>query len=248
MDIREAKMILHSWRATGADAGDPRFSEALRMAECDPALAEWLAREQALDAALSGKLREVPVPEGLGEDILARHVEVARVPAARKRTLLALAAAIAMVAMIASVWLLTVSGNRGFASYRSRMVGNLAELRLDFAGARLSDVQEWLARNRGLADCRVPEALQGLPTLGCKVWAWRGKPVTLICFSLGQGRVAHLFVVPRASMPDPPDGDQIQFAEVDGWMTANWSEGRDVYLVVRKSDEGSLRRLLNSKA
>ena len=57
MDNQKAKFILQSWRPGGADAGDPHFHEALAQTGRAPDLAEWFAREQALDVAKGDALR-----------------------------------------------------------------------------------------------------------------------------------------------------------------------------------------------
>jgi hypothetical protein len=71
MTNQEAKFTLGAYRAGGQDAGDPVFAEALEQAKRDPALGAWLAREQAHDAIVAAKLREVAPPAGLRAAILA---------------------------------------------------------------------------------------------------------------------------------------------------------------------------------
>ncbi len=70
MDKDEAKFLLGSFRPDGADAGDPDFSEALKLAAEDRELGEWLADERALDAAFATALSSVAAPAGLRERIL----------------------------------------------------------------------------------------------------------------------------------------------------------------------------------
>ena len=67
----EAKFLLRAYRPQGADAQDPAFAEALAAARNDPELAAWLAAEEAFDATLAGKLREITPPAGLEEAIIA---------------------------------------------------------------------------------------------------------------------------------------------------------------------------------
>ena len=56
MDKERARFVLSCFRPDGADAGDPDFAEALRMAAGDRELGEWLARERAQDAAFAQAL------------------------------------------------------------------------------------------------------------------------------------------------------------------------------------------------
>ncbi|MFD0892975.1 hypothetical protein KBB96_16265 [Luteolibacter ambystomatis] len=71
MDKEHARFVLRSFRPEGADAGDPDFAGALRLAAEDRELGEWLAGERARDAAFSDALGRVPIPADLREDILA---------------------------------------------------------------------------------------------------------------------------------------------------------------------------------
>ena len=71
MDKEQARFILRSFRPDGADAGDPDFAEALKLAMENRELGEWLASERAFDAAFASALVTVDLPEHLREDILA---------------------------------------------------------------------------------------------------------------------------------------------------------------------------------
>jgi hypothetical protein len=71
MDKEAARFILHSFRPDGADAGDPDFAEALKLATENRELGEWLASERAFDSAFANALVRVNLPENLREDIMA---------------------------------------------------------------------------------------------------------------------------------------------------------------------------------
>lgn len=62
MNNDEAKFILSAYRPSGRDANDARFTEALNQAKQDPALREWLAQSQALDAVVMKKLSGIVPP------------------------------------------------------------------------------------------------------------------------------------------------------------------------------------------
>jgi hypothetical protein len=248
MDTRQAKFVLQSCRPRGADADDPQFAGALREAERDAELAEWFAQEQSLDNAIAAKLREYPVPEELHESILAGRPG-GELPVPRRRWApLALAAALVVLATLAAFWFLGSDLRKDFSSYRAQMVENLSSLQLDFVSANLPKVRAWLVSNRHVSGYVVPDGLQKLPSIGCKTWTWRAKPVALICFSLRDGRAVHLFVVPRSAVPDPPAAGAPHFVPQAGWMTGSWTEGDFVYVVAQKGDEASLQQLLDFKA
>lgn len=71
MDKERAKFLLSSFRPDGADAGSSDFAEALSLVAENRELGEWLAQERAEDAAFAQALNEVPIPDGLRDEILA---------------------------------------------------------------------------------------------------------------------------------------------------------------------------------
>lgn len=70
MDKDKAKFLLGSFRPDGADAGDPDFADALKLAAEDRELGEWLAAERAQDAVFAMALGSVTPPATLRERIL----------------------------------------------------------------------------------------------------------------------------------------------------------------------------------
>ena len=67
----EARLLFSAYRPGGKDADDPTFAAALEAAKSDPALAQWLAEQQAFDEAVAGHLRTVEIPADLRARILA---------------------------------------------------------------------------------------------------------------------------------------------------------------------------------
>lgn len=71
MDNDQARFILNSFRPDGADAADPSFAEALKLAVENRELGEWLAEQRAFDAAFANALGSVELPEHFREDLIA---------------------------------------------------------------------------------------------------------------------------------------------------------------------------------
>lgn len=71
MDNDEARFILKSFRPDGADAQDPDFAEALKLAIENRELGEWLSSERALDSAFANAMGSLDLPNHLRADILA---------------------------------------------------------------------------------------------------------------------------------------------------------------------------------
>ena len=94
----EARLLFSAYRPGGKDADDPTFAAALEAAKNDPALAQWLAEQQAFDHAVAGHLRAVEIPADLRARILAGAAVSrprSRWTAARVWALVALLAAVA---------------------------------------------------------------------------------------------------------------------------------------------------------
>lgn len=77
MDREQARFILRSFRPCGADGCDADFAEALKLANQDLELGQWLASERAFDAEFAAALARLSMPECLRESILA-HLAIER--------------------------------------------------------------------------------------------------------------------------------------------------------------------------
>ena len=73
MDSRLAKEILLCYRPGTADPSDPEFAEALEQAKRDPELGRWFSQHQALHITLRDRFKQLPVPAGLKQEILAGY-------------------------------------------------------------------------------------------------------------------------------------------------------------------------------
>ena len=124
------------------------------------------------------------------------------------------------------------------------MAGFLVQFpKLDLVTEQWPDILRWLRNKPALARAEVPSGLQKFPGLGCREVNWRGKTLMLVCFAV-QGEVVHLFVVPRAHLPDAPFTATPAFARVRGWSTASWTQGEMTYLALTKGNEAFLRKLI----
>lgn len=68
---QKAKQILNLYRPGTDDALDPAFSEALDFCERDNRLIKWLEQHCANYSALRDEFRQIPVPQGFKEQIIA---------------------------------------------------------------------------------------------------------------------------------------------------------------------------------
>ncbi len=214
MNNDEAKFILRAYRPGGPDAADPQFAEALAQARRDPELAQWLAEQTALDAAIGTKLQTVPVPADLKASILAgrKVVPLPATPWWRIRIHPAATAA-ALAVTLGLIGFLAVheppEPRPDFASFTQDLTDYLAKgygilprhahlattqanyfgaqsYRMNYRSPSLGDIRTWLKENGGHPEFTVPAALQKPLNLACAVMDWRGHRVTLLAFQTGR--------------------------------------------------------------
>ena len=73
MNSREAKEILSLYRPGSADAQDTAFTEALEVIRTEPDLARWFEIHCANYESIRARLKQIVVPGGLKEQILAEQ-------------------------------------------------------------------------------------------------------------------------------------------------------------------------------
>jgi hypothetical protein len=243
MNNEEARFLLSAYRSNGRDAGDPVFAEALGQAERDPAVRDWLRKEQAVGGVIVEKLREVRPPAGLRESILAGARFGVKTPWWRRTAVLAAAAGIAVLLAVAPLaWRMfgPVSGD------------TLPEFAINFASsgymglkAKDNDVEKlkaWLAAQQAPLPARIPPELVQLGSLGCRTVVYEGRNVSLICF--GHGREFHLFVARREDFPTAPPAGAPRFETHKGWGAASWSDDRHYYVLVSAAGPDAIKQLL----
>jgi hypothetical protein len=116
---------------------------------------------------------------------------------------------------------------------------------LDMESQDLGQIKEWLSKKEASPGF-VPPRLAALQPLGCRLLSFGGQTVTLICFKRDNDRLAHLFVVDRAALPQMKSGAPPVFAGVGDWMTASWVENDRVYMIAVQGDRGAVQHYLPS--
>jgi hypothetical protein len=243
MNDEQLKFLLGACRPHGRDASDPALAEAMAQVERDPKLRAWFERDQAFNAAVTGKLREVAPPATLRSAILAGARLGARTPWWRRRVTLALAASIAVLLSLTPIaWRLARPG----------MADTLPEFALNFPargfiglqehGADVEKLKAWLAGRHAPLPAKIPTQLAQLRGLGCRTVAFQGKNISVICFE--GDREYHLFVARREDFPALPAGDSPRFAAQGDWGSAAWSDERHHYVLVSDAGLAAVRNML----
>jgi hypothetical protein len=250
MDSREAKFMLSAYRPRGQDANDPRFAEALEQVRRDRILQHWFDESVAFDAAMAEKLSAILVPNDLRESILT-GAKVTHAPQHWKNRWLkwAIAAAVVLSATLGvSIWHNTrpapVAGwqLQALDAILSAIARN--ESHFDLISRNPADLVKWLRANDAPAGKNLPRDLDKLPSIGCKTFFWHGKPVSLICFTLPDGRAIHLVMTNASAGSDLAIKHAARVIQQGNWATATWREGDMVYMLALEGSRDELRRYL----
>ncbi|MBI5773510.1 MAG: hypothetical protein HZA89_07175 [Verrucomicrobia bacterium] len=247
MDNTQAKIILSTCRPGGQDADDPHFAEALDQMQRDPELAQWFAAERAMDAAIAARIKAVPVPVDLKAALLAGRKVNRRAGWWTHPPVWAAAAGFVLLLALGAMHFRS-SRALQFTEYQAHVGRFLDGLdRLDYQHAEAPALREWLAQHQGHANLALPKGLEGLTGLGCRVFEWQGRKVSLLCFKAGPGGFrdeVHLLVINLADLPTAPPPGSPQFSKTGGWTLASWSQGGHAYILAGLGNQECLRKLL----
>jgi hypothetical protein len=252
MTIEEAKQVLVLYRPNTADQEDPDFVEALRLCEEDAALRDWFEEHCSIYQSIRRKLKQVAVPEGLAEQIIAeKKIKPSNfwdVPLAK--TALAGIAAVAAICFLTLQWL-PAREDTGFSGFRDRMLSTaLRNYAMDFSTQKMADARAFLSQHGAIGDFEIPPALKDTELVGCVATTWQGKPVSMICF-----RSKHpfnpqktsdlwLFVTDISSVRNMPTTAKPLVEELQSWnvTTASWIENGKAYLLAIEGEKELLKQ------
>ena len=245
MDKQEAKKILQALRPSDLDTTEPAFAEALDLLESDPELQEWWEAQQAFDRAVVAKLKEVPIPDDLRATILSsRKVEQFK-PLPQFSAWLAAAAALAIFCALGTSEYISNFGPLPRDEYTAAVLPLLNHdvPSLAMASSDRDKIMAWLKENNAPTG-NLPTKMAYAPTVGCQKYSVHGHPVSLICFIMPNGGIAHLLIVDKQALTDPPGVGTPEMDHLESWYTATWSDARMSYILATQSDPNVLKQLL----
>ncbi|MDR3458175.1 MAG: hypothetical protein P4N60_12055 [Verrucomicrobiae bacterium] len=253
MNCEEAKDILLLYRHHHpADEGDPLVVEALALAKRDPDLARWLEMHCARQFVLREKFRQIPVPEGLKEQIIAEHSASQRPAPRRRQLVLTTAMALALALSAAAYWFNhrpPVEDN--LPIFQSQMAGYaLRDYQMDLRSTDGGKIRDFLKAKNAPADYVLPAGLAQAAVSGCAVQGWGDKKVSMICFRTGRPLAPGvesdlwLFVVDQQSVKDAPVDDALHIARVNVLVTETWVRDGKLYYLGLKGEAAELRKFL----
>jgi hypothetical protein len=268
---QEAKLILQLYRPDTGDETDSQVAEALELARRDPELGLWFERTCAFHAALRGKLRDIPVPPGLAEAILAGVPAPGRnaAPNPPVATLRRqpdgsdelsksmpgnkivfgpwwqhrgwFAAAAILVLLGVALFWLQPRPNDGFTDYRSRMV------RTAIRQYRMDISTRDLSRVRQYLHSRGAPSdftlTNGLEKLTVRGGVFsRWRDHPVAMVCFDRGDRQMVFLfVVDRGALKDPPPVRRQTARVNTLLTASWTEGGETYLLAGPEDSAVLR-------
>jgi hypothetical protein len=234
-------MILLAYRPGGEDEHDPKVAEALALADSDPALQHWLDEHLIAQQAIRETVRQIPVPAGLRENILANSKIVHPTVWLRRKTWLSIAAALALLLGFAGLWL--TSGSSGaFYTFRDRMVRKvLREYTMDIVTSDMGEIRRFLLDHGAPGDYSLPPGLNRYAVLGAGVHSWQGQRISMVCLDGGAQGTLFLFVVDSGAVQRPP-GASPEFAAVSKLTTASWTGGGRSYVLAGTGGADVLRK------
>ena len=240
MNREEAKDILLLYRHDNpADEGDPTVIEALALAKHDPELAQWLEMHCARQFVLGEKFRQIPVPEGLKEQIISEHAAGLRAAPRGRQLVMAAAMVIAMALSATAYWL----NNRpavedNLPIFQSQMAKEaLNGYAMDLLSDDGAKIRDFLKTKNAPADYILPAGLERATVAGCAIEGWGDKKVSMICFQTGRPLPANvksdlwLFVVDQKSVKEAPTDALPHLAQVNRLVTATWARDGKLYFL-----------------
>jgi hypothetical protein len=246
MNREQAQHILRGFRPGEPVTEDEPLRRALELLDHDAGLATWFAAEQAEDAKLTKSFRQFPVPPDLRDQLLAARKVVSRPLWWRQLEWITAAAACLTLVAALAILLARPSGQRDFAQYCSYISDTAASLdHLDLETSDQEKIREWLQGRGAPNQFTILGKLNGKSSVGCRLFSWNGQNVSLVCFEIGNHRVAHLFVMEHSALTKLPAAGAPHFSTArNGIATASWSDGRQVYVLALKDGERELKQLL----
>lgn len=245
MNTIEAKFILRARRPNGSDDENPAFAAALEQARRDPALAAWLAREQAFDEAVTARLRAVEPPPGLRDMILAGARMERRAPFWAGARYLALAAS---VTLLLGVFFFVGSVRTTTPSAEILALGAMDDWMLDShhmeplggTGALHAAVMNPRARLLGGLGLDARTIKSG----GCRVITVAGREVLEVCFHREGAGELHLYIAQRGDFGGGRFPETPMFRERGTLASVSWADERNAYVLVSDQGTHALRAVL----
>lgn len=236
MDKATVKLQLESYRPQ--DANDPMFTEALREVAADPELAAWFEEMQRLDAVLSAKFQDVPVPPEIKSHILLGfHGAALPIPQSRPRVWVMAGSIAAILLLGLFSWHFSASRERPMDPLALQAISYTEQMPpLQFVCYDAAAVAGWINQQPGSQKIGLklasPTASLSMAMIGSSVVDWNGRPVVMVCLQNGQ-RMAMLYILKGNAADDVPEGATQTVQKAD-WVVRTTKANGQVRLLTTK--------------
>ncbi len=250
MDKNEAKQVLQALRPNDLNSSEPEVIQALVVIEGDPEMKAWWEAQQSFDRKVAAKLKDVPVPADLRATLLAGR-KITPFPAQTRPQpelsffWLAAAAVVAILCVAGTFYQVAATAPLDRSAYTADVLPllNHDSPPLAMTSPDHDKIAAWL-KERNAPMGALPSGIAAIPSVGCQKFMVHGHAVSLICFALASGGLAHLFIVDQRALADPPGNNAPEFDQVQEWSTAAWSDGHMSYLLATQAGPNALKQLL----
>jgi|GEM_PF-545949 len=249
----ESRFVLSAYRPNGSDSDNPMMAAALATLEGDPDRKAAFEEQVSFDRMVSNALSNLPVPEGLRNQILA-GAQLSQEPAATvthnwfRSPWIAAAAAVIAVGAVTTTLLVDRAGSgttptpiaSNHPGWESQSMDLLTAVLNNKSPANKLDpgtnAQTWFTSNIG-SDVTLPAGLEKMKSVACKNIQTPNGKIALMCFEIpgDGGGMVHL-TVHECLKTSPTENKASDFSEYGAFLTATWSDGAKNYMLATDSD------------
>jgi hypothetical protein len=259
VNSHEAKQILLLYRPA-VDRDDPDFAEALALTKADSDLNTWFQHHCAFQNTASSAFNDIPIPEGLKEQILSERK--AHLTLTSRRRALVAACAMVVIAFCGVLTFRTIFPPRppldySFGNFHTNMIGVIVRYPvMDIVTNNVQAIRAELVKRgqSNLVSTPDVDKIVGLANIvgtGGKAMDWQDKPVAMICLNSGKnGKPTtpdlFLFVVDNGSITGPPPGPTpVVTQDRKGIVSGSWTSGKKTYILAGLGDENFIKQYFN---
>ena len=121
--------------------------------------------------------------------------------------------------------------------FLGQQIANFNGSQFEKRGARINELQNYLASSGVPSPTEIPNPLKTTPTIGCVSFQYNNTQMSMICFKNGQ--IYHLITIDKADLEkNLPNGihPEAEFFEYQRQAFKIWSQGEHIYIL---STEGT---------
>lgn len=245
MNKAEAKLILANYTLGEVPVDDPRFEDALGVANSDPELMAWWNRAKENDAIIREHLREFPPPADLKAALNASMESVSKWQNRRRLVFryLALAASLVLVATLYFKFVVDKSDDYMGPFVDRAFNYSFDGPRLKYFNKDTTKITDWLEAQNFELPQELPPRFLAQKGIGCRPLDWSESRVAIICVDAEV--VYHLFVALSDEFEDVDLSESFEYEERKaGWTVSKWESQGHLFVLTAKASQEKLESML----